>query len=122
MAEELALLTKEWLKTENEINKLKFEVAKFKTEIKKRNQKNEQVTNKLLNIMKQNELDYIDLKNEQLIHSMKTIKQTISKKYLVERLEEYFEDDVEAAKELEEFILEGRNKTVYNMIRRKEKK
>lgn len=117
MAEQLTNLTKEWLKNDSEINRLK-------EMIKQRKEKNKILSEQLMDIMTQHDLTKFELKHETLIHSRQKVKQTISKKYLESMLKQYFINfpDQEIVKDLEEFLLNNRQEKIVESIKRKEKK
>ena len=74
----------------------------------------------LINIMKQNEIECFDTKNGKLLYSVNKTKKSITKKMLFETLQKYYANDEEKANEIAAFILESRDETVKETIKRKE--
>jgi hypothetical protein len=110
--EELIKAIREWVRIDNEIRTLQKEQAMRKTEKKK-------ISNDLINVMKQNEIDCFDINDGQLIYSKKNVKKPITKKNLIGILSQFFKDDIEKATILNEFILDNREETVKETIVRK---
>ena len=74
---------KQWVKLDNEIRSLKKEENIRKVEKKKINET-------LIELMKENEIDCIDIKDGQICYNQKTVKKPITKKYLIQILAKYF--------------------------------
>ena len=110
--EELIKAIREWVRIDNEIRTLQKEQAMRKTEKKK-------ISNDLINVMKQNEIDCFDINDGQLIYSKKNVKKPITKKNLIGILSQFFKDDIEKATILNEFILDNREEAVKETIVRK---
>ena len=83
--DELILNIKEWIKLDNEITKLKQEV-KTKTNNKK------ELTTTLVGIMKSNSIDCFDINGGALVYKQKKSKKTISGKFLLSQLEEFYKE------------------------------
>jgi hypothetical protein len=112
-AKELLITTiKSWVKLDNESRALK-------KEINIRNQEKKELTNTLMEIMKQNEIDCVDIKDGQLCYTQKTVRQPITKKNLLTILSKYYKGDIEQANEMTEFISDNREETVKESITRK---
>lgn len=103
---------KEWVKLDNEIRSLKKEENIRKNEKKKLNES-------IMNIMKENEIDCIDIKDGQICYNQKSVKKPITKKYLLEILSKYFNGDSEKADHANEFILNNREEVMKESIVRK---
>lgn len=110
--DELILNIKEWIKIDNEINKLKIEV-------KERTNKKKQLTETLANIMKTNSIDCFDISGGALIYKEKKTRKTISAKFLLSQLEEYYKDQPEIAKDITKKVLDNREEVVKDEIKRK---
>jgi hypothetical protein len=110
--DELILNIKEWIKMDNDINKLKYEV-KDKTNKKK------ELTESLVNIMKNNSIDCFDINGGALIYKQKKTRKTISGKFLLAQLEEYYKDQPEVAKDITKKVLDNREEVVKDEIKRK---
>jgi hypothetical protein len=112
--ETLVNTIKEWIDADNEIKQLQ-QLLKAQRAIKK------STTDTLVEIMKENEIDCVDLQDKKIIHSSTKTKQAISKKYLLETLPLYFKDDAEKVDELTAFILANRQEKIKDVIRTKNK-
>jgi predicted nucleic acid-binding Zn-ribbon protein len=110
--EELVTSVKEWIKTDNEISKLK-------NEIKQHNSKKKILTESLMNIMKKNEIECFDINGGALIYKKNTIKKPISGKTLLTALKKYYENDTKMAEDLAKHLLENREEQVKETIKRK---
>ena len=66
----------DWVKLDNEIRQLKKEEQKRKDDQKK-------LSENLIDIMRKNEIDEVDIKNGKLIYSKKNVKKPITKKKLI---------------------------------------
>jgi len=102
----------EWVQTDNEIRTLK-------TELNKRNKIKKEFSVKLMDIMKQNEIDCFDLKDGQISYVQRNIKKPITKKMLVEVLSKYYHGDISKALEVKDFIDDNREEYVKETIERK---
>ncbi len=111
--EQLVTYVKEWVSIDEEMKGLQ-------KIMREKRQKKKELNDVLINIMKQNEIECFDTKNGKLLYSMNKTKQSISKKMLLETLQKYYKNDQEKANELAAYILDSRNETVKEMIKRKE--
>lgn len=110
--EELILNIKEWIKTDNDISKLKNDI-KVKTSKKK------ELTETLVSVMKNNSIDCFDINGGALVYKQKKSKKTISGKFLLAQLEEYYKDQPDLAKEITKKVLDSRIEVVKDEIKRK---
>ena len=90
-------IIKQWVKLDNETRALQKEVVQRKKE--KTN-----LSNSLINVMKENEIDCFDLKGGQLLYVKKDIKKPINKTTLLDILNRYYEGDTLQASEVQEYI------------------
>jgi len=110
--EELILNIKEWIKMDNDISKLKAEV-------KEKTNKKKELTESLVNVMKNNAIDCFDINGGALVYKQKKTRRTISGKFLLSQLEEFYKDQPELAKEITKKVLDNRIEVVKDEIKRK---
>jgi hypothetical protein len=110
--EELVDNIKEWIQIDNELKELQ-KAARERRERKK------ELTNNLVNVMRDNEIDCFDVNDGKLIYTKSKVKETMSKKYLLNTLQTFYQNDPVKAKELSEFIMNNRQEKVKENIRRK---
>jgi ribosomal protein S24E len=110
--EELIQNINEWIKFDNEITKLK-------AEIKERLNKKKLLTESLVNVMKNNSIDCFDINGGALVYKQKKTKKTISGKYLLAQLEQYYKDQPEIAKDITKRVLDNREEVIKEEIKRK---
>jgi hypothetical protein len=110
--EELIANIKEWIKLDNELTKIKLEI-KLKT-IKRK-----ELTETLVNTMKNNSIDCFNINGGALIYKQKKTKKTISGKYLLAQLEEYYKDTPDVAKDITKRVLDNRTEVIKDEIKRK---
>ena len=107
--DQLIKTIKDWVKIDNEIRSLQ-------EEIKKRKEKKKQISESLITIMKQNEIDCFDIKDGQICYTKKMVKKPITKGILMNILSKYFEGDTMKANEMNTFIMENREETTKESI------
>ena len=100
-----------WVKKDNEIRQLKKEERIIKKEQK-------EISETLMAIMKENQIDEFDLKDGKLVYTKKNIKKPITKKGLLDILKRYYNNDKEKADELNNFIMDNREEKVVETITR----
>lgn len=110
--DELILNIKEWIKMDNEITKLKAEV-------KEKTNKKKELTESLVNVMKNNSIDCFDINGGALVYKQKKTRRTISGKFLLSQLEEYYKEQPELAKEITKKVLDNRIEVIKDEIKRK---
>lgn len=100
--DELVGNIKEWLSMDQEIHMLQ-------KELKQRKDRKKTLTDKLVTIMKSNEIDCFDINNGKLLYTTNKIRSPMSKKHLIDCLTKHFADSTqETVQELTKFILESR--------------
>ena len=72
-----------------------------------------------MDIMKTNEIDCFNVKDGKLMYTKSKIKKPINKKSLMTALNDFFKNDSDTAKELSDHILNSREETVKESIKRK---
>lgn len=103
---------KEWIQIDNELK----EIARV---AKERRQRKKELTSNLVDIMKNNEIDCFDVKNDKLIYTKNKVKSTLSKKTLMTALQNYYKDDPQQGQQVTEFLLNSREEKIKESIRRK---
>lgn len=110
--EDLIQSIKEWVRLDNEIRSLH-------TEITTRKKEKNQITDKLIKVMKATGLDAVDIKDGQICYTKKNVKKPVTQKFLLELLGKYFQGDIVKASELNNFINENRVEETTEKIVRK---
>lgn len=114
--EELLLSVKEWIKTDNEIKLLQ-------AEIKKRRLQKNMLSETLVEVMKNNEIDCFDLNEGKIMYTSNKVRAPLSKKYLLESLAKYFGEDPNIdSNDVAEFVLDNREVKIKEGIRHKPQK
>ena len=99
-----ALITyiKEWITLNNEINMHQKKIKELKS-------KKKLLSDSLIKLMENNEVDEFEISNGKLIHKKTKIKNPINKDYLFKTLDTYFEKYPEVdTNDVGNFILENR--------------
>lgn len=110
--EELVTNIKEWIKLDNEMNKLRLEM-------KERTNKKKQLTENLVKVMKGNSIDCFDINGGALVYKQTKVKKAITGKTLLSALQKYYINDPNSAEELTKHILQNREEQVKETITRK---
>jgi hypothetical protein len=111
--EQLVSYVKEWVAIDEEMKQLQ-------KVMREKRQKKKELNDVLIGVMKQNEIECFDTKNGKLLYSVNKTKKSITKKMLFETLQKYYQNDEDKANEIAAFILESRDETVKEIIKRKE--
>ena len=74
---------KEWVLINSKINEIQKQLKEF------RNQK-KQLSNTLISVMENNEIDRFDINNGKLVYRKNKVKSAINKEYLMKMLDDYF--------------------------------
>jgi len=110
--DELVEIIKEWIRIDNGISKLK-------AEIKEMNNKKKTVTESLMTVMKKNKIDCFDINGGSLQYKKNVTKKPINGKSLLLTLQKYYTNNPQVAEELTKFVLDSREETVKEVIKRK---
>jgi hypothetical protein len=110
--EQLINTIKEWVKIDNEIRVLQTELKSRKTSQKK-------ISDSLIHIMKENEIDCFDLNDGRICYNKKSVKKPITKGMLINILSKYYDGDFMKVNELNTFIMENRQEEIKETISRK---
>ena len=113
--DELVENIKEWLISDEKIKNLQKQIRLIK-----KNKKN--LENNLMHIMKDNNLEQINTNNYKIIYSKKIVKKSITKKYLKNILARYFNNNIEKATEVENYIQNNREEVIKENIKKEIKK
>ncbi len=108
---ELIEIIKEWRTLDEEIKAIQ-------KEIKVRRNKKKELSDKLIKVMRTNDIECFDINNGKLLYTKSKLKETINKSYLMKVINDYFNDDenVETEK-VADYIFENRNTKVKESIR-----
>ena len=110
--EELISSIKEWIKIDNEI-------LKHTKEIKDMKKKQKLLTNSLVTVMKNNQLECFDINGGKILYKKSKCKKPINTKTLLNTLKTYYNDAPNKAEEITEYILKNREEVIKETIRRK---
>ena len=110
--EELIQNIKEWIKIDNDINKLNKELKELKL-------KQKLFTKNLVNVMKTNQLECFDINGGRIMYKKNKLKKPINTKMLLQTLKKYYTDNPTIADEVTEYILSNREEIIKETIKRK---
>jgi len=110
--EELITSIKEWIKIDNDI-------LKHTKEIKDMKKKQKLLTNSLVNVMKNNQLECFDINGGKILYKKSKCKKPINTKTLLNTLKTYYNETPNKAEEITEYILKNREEVIKETIRRK---
>jgi len=110
--EQLIKTIKEWVKIDNDIRAIKKEATLREKEKK-------EISKKLMEVMRDNEIDCFDLKDGQITYTKKNVKKPITKKSLLDILSKYCNGDTIKAIEINNFIMDNRAEVVKESIVRR---
>jgi TolA-binding protein len=111
--DELLNVVKNWISLDDQIKELQKRIREMKSEKK-------QATETLVETMKNNEIDCFELgAGNKLMYTKNKSKKPLSKKHLLESLSKYFQGNNEQVAQLSKFIMNSREETVRENIRRK---
>ena len=114
--EELVSSIKEWIKLEDEMKMLQ-------AELKSRRIQKKMLSDKLVDVMKNNEIDCFDMASGKLMYTTNRVKAPLSKKYLLDSLAAYFGENphIDSA-DVAEFVLDNREVKIKEGVRHKPQK
>ena len=111
--EELVTNIKEWIKIDGDISKLQ-------KELKEHRNKKKLLTDSLVKVMKKNEIDCFDINGGSLVYKKCVTKKPINAKTLMASLHTYFSNKPnDPTEDITKFILENREESIKETIRRK---
>ena len=111
--EDLLARIKEWVSIEGEMKVLQ-------RELRQRRARKRELSDQLVQVMKENEIDCFDIKNGKILYTQNRVRTALSKRHLMGCLNAYFEahpniDGTEVA----QYVLEKREVKVKESIRHK---
>jgi hypothetical protein len=110
--EQLLSAVKEWVVIDNKLREHQRLVKECKAK-----QKNMSV--KLMETMKSNEIECFDLKNGSLVYKKNKIKKPLNKQTLFGLLDTYFKGEKETVDQLGKYIMDNRQEVIKETIHRK---
>jgi hypothetical protein len=110
--EQLVHNIKEWIKIDNEI-------AQLRAQIKEKNIIKKTLTDDLMNVMKNNNIDCFDINDGCLVYKQNKVKKPINGKSLLSVLQNYYKNEPQVAEELTKHILDNREEKIRETIKRK---
>lgn len=113
--QELLENVKTWLDIDNQIRALQ-------KEIRDRRKLKKDLTESLVGIMKNQDIDALNVPDGQLIYNKTKTKAPLSKKHLLVSLTQFFKNDQRMVEELSKYIMETRQEKEKENIKRKIKK
>ena len=115
--EELLDNVKSWISLDNQIRTLQ-------KEIKNKRKEKKNITESLVGIMRDNEIDQFNIPDGELVYTKTKTKAPLSKKHLLTSLATFFQNsnDPRIVKELSTFIMNTRQEKEKENIKRKIKK
>jgi len=105
-------IIRDWVKTDNEMRTLKSELST-------RKKGKDALSSQLMNIMKEEEIDSVDINDGRIEYASRKTKKPITKKLLLNILSTYYNGDTSMASEVNNFILSNREEVVKDVIVRK---
>jgi hypothetical protein len=109
---ELVQNIRDWIAVDNEIRELN-------KELRLRKEKQQKISQTLMQTMKDNEIDEFDITGGKLIYNKKTLKKPLSKKNLLGILSKYYKDNETQAIEMNNFIMSNREEVIKETLKRK---
>ena len=108
----LISIIREWVKNDNEIRELKKQENIRKIA-------NKTLTTKLVEIMRSNKLDCFDINDGCILYKKTNVKKPLSKKTMIQLLNEFYKNDIEKANEVGTYLIENREEVIKERIVRK---
>jgi len=107
--EEITSIVKEWMQTDSEMKTLQKELKVRRNNMKR-------VSERLITIMKERDIDAFNVKDGKLMYTQRNVKVAINKKNIVEILADYFEGDVSRAVEVGHYVMNNRKEVIKEKI------
>tara|TARA_B100000035_G_scaffold10775_1_gene9123 strand:+ start:5271 stop:5618 length:348 start_codon:yes stop_codon:yes gene_type:complete len=106
-------LVRRWVIFDDKIKNLQKELTTLRKEKKT-------ITENLTSIMKENNIDEFDINNGKLVYTRSKIKAPLSKKHLLNSLNQFYKNDSDMVIELTKFIMESREEVTKDQIKHKD--
>ena len=106
-------LVRKWVLFDDKIKHLQKELSHLRKEKKI-------ITENLTGIMKENNIDEFDINNGKLVYTRSKTKAPLSKKHLLNSLNQFYKNDSEMVIELTKFIMESRVEVTKEQIKHKD--
>lgn len=103
---------KEWIQVDNNIREIQKAGKEFR-------EKKKELTNSLVEIMRENQIDNFDVKDGTLMYKCNKVKSPVNKTHLLKTLSHFFKDDEQQAAELCKYIMDTRETKIKETIQRK---
>mgnify|MGYP006122921615 CR=1 FL=1 len=103
---------KRWISIDNELNELKQKAKEL-------NARKKTITDTLTAVMKDNEIDCLDIKGGALLFKQNRVKKPINAKMLANLLHSFYKHDTTMAENVTNYILENREEQIKDSIKRK---
>lgn len=110
--ERVVEIIKDWIQLDNELKQLQ-KISREKREEKKL------ISNELIDIMKNNEIDCFDVNDGKLLYSKNTVKSSLNKQHILHSLHTIFQNDENKVEEIANHIFNTREEKVRESIKRK---
>ena len=112
--EELESIVKEWLSIDDEISKINIA-------LKERKKKKQELTNFIMDFMKGHEIPFFNINNGKLIITESKQKKPLNKDTMLKLTTTFFNNSIEDANNLINFLNQNRESYVKNKLRRSKK-
>ena len=109
--DELIRNIKDWVSIDTQMRELQSKIRELRNNKKS-------ITNQLIDVMRNNEIDCIDIKDGQIVYSKTKVKVPLNKKTMYELLSTYFKSDNQA-ENVVNYIMENREEKEKESIKRK---
>ena len=106
-------LIRTWVSYDDKIKILQKDLANLRKEKKG-------ITENLTSIMKENNIDEFDINNGKLVYTRSKTKAPLSKKHLLNSLNQFYKNDSDMVNELTKFIMESRVEVTKEQIKHKD--
>ena len=110
--QQIILRIKEWVQ-------LDAEIARLKSEVKQRNETKKEISEWLIDTMKEHNIDEFKLPEEKIVRQTRKTKKPLSRKHLLDCLANYYTDQPDTAQELTKSIMDSREEKINETIRKK---